>query len=44
MKELYDIDMEKEQCSKMVSDIPSPDIAISIGCPFIGRRLMITGN
>lgn len=41
MKELYDIDMEKEQYSKLLSDIPSPDIAISMGCnvvcPFIGR-------
>lgn len=41
MKELYDIDMEKEQYSKLLSDIPEPDIAISMGCnvscPFIGR-------
>lgn len=41
MKELYDIDMEKEQYSKLLSDIPDPDIAISmgcnVGCPFIGR-------
>lgn len=42
MKELYDIDMEAEgQYSKLVSDIPEPDIAISmgcnVGCPFIGR-------
>lgn len=41
MKELYDIDMEKEQFSKRISDIPDPDIAISmgcnVGCPFIGR-------
>ena len=42
MKELYNIDMEAEgQLSKLVSDIPEPDIAISIGCnvgcPFIGR-------
>lgn len=36
-----DIDMEKEQYSKLISDIPEPDIAISmgcnVGCPFIGR-------
>ena len=35
------IDMEKEQYSKLVSDIPEPNIAISMGCnvscPFIGR-------
>ena len=41
MKELYDIDMEKMQYSKLVDDIPKPDIAISMGCnvscPFIGR-------
>ena len=41
MKEIYGIDMEKEQHSKLVSDIPEPDIAISMGCnvscPFIGR-------
>lgn len=33
--------MEKTQYSKLVSDIPEPDIAISmgcnVGCPFIGR-------
>ena len=32
MKELYDIDMEKEQYSKLITDIPKPDIAISMGC------------
>ena len=41
MKELYGIDMENTQYSKMVKDIPAPDIAISMGCdvdcPFIGR-------
>ena len=42
MKELYGIDMEKNgQYSKLISDIPEPDIAISMGCnvecPFIGR-------
>ena len=41
MKELYGIDMEKTQYSKLNSDIPDPDIAISmgcnVGCPFIGR-------
>ena len=39
MKELYNIDMEAEgQLSKLVSDIPEPDIAIcNVGCPFIGR-------
>lgn len=42
MKELYGIDMEVEgQYSKLINDIPTPDIAISmgcnVGCPFIGR-------
>lgn len=41
MKELYGIDMEKTQYSKLISDIPEPDIAISMGCnvacPWIGR-------
>lgn len=41
MKELYDIDMEETQYSKLISDIPDPDIAISmgcnVGCSFIGR-------
>lgn len=42
MKERYGIDMEAEgQYSKLICDIPTPDIAISmgcnVGCPFIGR-------
>ena len=41
MKDMYGIDMEQGQYSKLLSDIPSPDIAISMGCnvscPFIGR-------
>ena len=41
MKQLYGIDMEQTQYSKLISDIPEPDIAISmgcnVGCPFIGR-------
>ena len=42
MKELYGIDMEKNQYSKLLNEIPDPDIAISMGCnvscPFIGRE------
>ena len=42
MKKLYKIDMEENQYSKLISDIPNPDIAISMGCnvscPFIGRE------
>ncbi len=41
MKEMYGIDMEQTQYSKLITDIPVPDIAISMGCnvdcPFIGR-------
>ena len=41
MKKFYGIDMEQTQHSKLISDIPEPDIAISmgcnVGCPFIGR-------
>ncbi len=42
MKELYGIDMEQTQYSKLITDIPDPDVAISmgcnVGCPFIGRE------
>ena len=42
MKEIYGIDMETDgQRSKLISEIPEVDIAISmgcnVGCPFIGR-------
>lgn len=41
MKQLYGIDMELTQYSKTTDKIPTPDIAISmgcdVGCPFIGR-------
>ena len=42
MKEIYGIDMEaNSQHSKLITDIPDVDIAISmgcnVGCPFIGR-------
>lgn len=42
MKSIYGIDMEAEgQYSKLVSDIPTPDIMISmgcnVGCPYVGR-------
>ena len=43
MEEIYGIDMEAEgQYSKLFSEIPDVDIAISmgcnVGCPFIGRE------
>ncbi|MGN1466767.1 MAG: arsenate reductase ArsC [Ruminococcus sp.] len=41
MKQLYGIDMELTQYSKTFDKIPTPDIAISmgcdVGCPYIGR-------
>ena len=42
VKQLYGIDMEQTQYSKLISDIPEPDIVISmgceVGCPYIGRE------
>lgn len=41
MKQLYGIDMEQKQYSKTIDQIPTPDIAISmgcdVGCPYIGK-------
>lgn len=41
MKEMYGVDMEKNQYSKLIDDIPKPDIVISMGCnvkcPYVGR-------
>lgn len=42
MNKLYNIDMEQTQHSKLISEIPNPDIVISmgcdVGCPYIGRE------
>jgi len=42
MKKIYDIDMEKNQYSKLISDIPEMDFVISMGCevqcPYIGKE------
>lgn len=32
IKEMYQIDMEKEQYSKLLSDLPEVDIVITMGC------------
>lgn len=32
IKQLYNIDMEKSQYSKLLSDIPDPDVVILMGC------------
>ncbi|MDD4843138.1 MAG: arsenate reductase ArsC [Anaerotignum sp.] len=32
MKDIYSIDMEKTQRSKLLSDIPSVDVVITMGC------------
>ena len=41
IKELYGVDMEKNQYSKTFDKIPMPDVAISmgcdVGCPYIGK-------
>ena len=37
MKRLYGVDMQQLQYSKTFNDIPAPDIAISMGCPYIGK-------
>ena len=41
MKEMYGIDMEQAQYSKLIVDIPKPDVAVSMGCnvecPFVGK-------
>jgi arsenate reductase len=42
MKEIYGIDMEKTQYSKLISEIPAMDIAIKMGCnvvcPYLPAR------
>ena len=41
IKDMYQIDMEQNQSSKLVQDIPQVDIAISMGCnvtcPYVGK-------
>lgn len=32
MKQQYGIDMKKNQYSKLITDIPTPDIVITMGC------------
>ena len=32
MKSIYGIDMEKDQHSKLIFDIPDPDVVIKMGC------------
>lgn len=43
MKEIYDIDMEKDQYSKLLEEIPVADIVISMGCnvqcPYIPNKV-----
>lgn len=42
IRKLYGLDMEQTQYSKTFDKIPTPDVAISmgcdVGCPFIGRE------
>lgn len=48
MKELYEIDMEQTQYSKLISEIPNPDVAISKGVMLnvlsLEEDLMIIGG
>lgn len=32
IKQLHNVDMEKDQFSKLITDIPQPDIVITMGC------------
>lgn len=32
IKQLYEIDMEESQHNKLIDDIPSPDVVITMGC------------
>ena len=42
IKDMYQIDMEQDQYSKLVQDLPQVDIAISMGCnvncPYVGKN------
>ena len=42
IKAMYQIDMEQDQYSKLVQDLPQVDIAISMGCnvncPYVGKN------
>ena len=44
MKEIHGIDMVKEQYSKLFSDIPKVDIAISMGCNVVCPYMPDTEN
>ncbi|WP_099951414.1 arsenate reductase ArsC [Ezakiella peruensis] len=35
MKDIYNIDMEKTQYSKLISDLPNIDISITMGCDVV---------
>jgi len=32
MKKIYDVDMEETQRNKLISEIPTPDVVITMGC------------
>lgn len=32
MKEIHDIDMEENQYNKLIEDIPTPDVIVTMGC------------
>ena len=35
MKKLHDVDMEKTQYNKLIEDIPTPDVVVTMGCNVI---------
>jgi arsenate reductase (thioredoxin) len=45
MKEIYDIDMEKDQYSKLISEIPKVDVVVTMGCnvqcPYIPSEMRV---
>lgn len=45
MKQIYNIDMEKTQCSKLLSEIPPVDVVITMGCnvtcPYLPGKIRI---
>jgi arsenate reductase (thioredoxin) len=45
MKEIYGIDMEKDQYSKLISEIPKVDVVVTMGCnvqcPYIPSEMRV---
>lgn len=45
MKDLHNVDMEADQYSKLISDIPKPDVVVTMGCnvacPYIPNAIIM---